>query len=117
MTFTPPSFLLVLLLCAGLLVACGDDAPEVGNPSGKISAEQDTTPLWASVPETISPEWGAFFSKKGQGRETPMPAPDDLGGWKAVQAANDNAKEPAADKKAAAFGVIYEESEIAGIPV
>jgi len=73
--------------------------------------------LWASVPETISPEWGAFFSKKGQGREMPMPAPDDIEGWKAVQAANDEAKESAADEKAAAFGVTYKEYEIAGIPV
>ena len=46
-----------------------------------------------------------------------MPAPDDFEAWKAVQAANDEAKEAAADKKAAAFGVTYEESEIAGIPV
>jgi len=111
---------LVLLLCTGLLVACADDAKEVGNPSEKISAPltgHDTAPLWANTPQTISPEWGEFFSKKGQGRETPMPAPDDLEGWKAVQAANDEAKEAAADKKATAFGVTYEESEIAGIPV
>jgi acetyl esterase/lipase len=112
--------LLALLLCGGLLAACADDTSEPGDSSGEIStapAEQDTTPLWASVPETISPEWAAFFSEKGQGRETPMPAPDDLEGWKAVQAAIDKAKEAAADQKAAAFGVTYEESEIAGIPV
>ena len=30
--------LLVLLLCGGLLAACADDAKEVGDPSGKISA-------------------------------------------------------------------------------
>ena len=73
--------------------------------------------MWAHVPETISPEWGAFFTEKGQGRETPMPAPDDIEGWKAVQAANDEAKEAAADEKAKAFDVTYKESEIAGIPV
>jgi hypothetical protein len=112
--------LLLLLLCGGVLAACADDANDVGDSSGTISAPpaaQDTTPLWANVPETISPEWGVFFSEKGQGRETPMPAPDDVEAWKAVQAANDEAKEAAADEKAAAFGVTYEESEIAGIPV
>ena len=83
--------LLLLLLCGGLLAACAHDAKEVGDPSGTTSAlpaAQDTTPLWANIPETISPEWGAFFSERGQGRETPMPAPDDLEAWKAVQAAN-----------------------------
>ncbi|MDH3786259.1 MAG: alpha/beta hydrolase [Acidobacteriota bacterium] len=111
--------LLVLLLCGGLLAACADDANDYGDPSGNTSAPvaEDTKPLWANVPETISPEWGAFFSERGQGRETPMPAPEDLEAWRAVQAANDAAKEAAADEKAAAFGVAYEESEIAGIPV
>jgi hypothetical protein len=120
MTLTFPSLLPAILLGAGLLAGCDDDAKEVGGPSGKIStppAAKNAVPLWESVPETISPEWGAFFSKKGQGRETPMPTPDDLEGWKAVQAANDKPKEAAADEKAAAFGVTYEESEIAGIPV
>jgi hypothetical protein len=90
--------LLLLLLCGGVLAACADDANDVGDSSGTISAPpaaQDTTPLWANVPETISPEWGVFFSEKGQGRETPMPAPDDVEAWKAVQAANDEAKEAA----------------------
>jgi acetyl esterase/lipase len=110
----------LVLLCAGLLAACADDANESVDPSGKISAPPDTqhtTPLWANIPETISPEWGAFFSEKGQGREKPMPAPDDLEAWKAVQAAVDEVKEAKADEKAAAFDVIYEESEIAGISV
>ena len=98
---------LYALSLTGLLV--------LGSSAGALA--QDTTPLWASVPETISPEWGAFFTEKGQGRETPMPAPDDLEGWKTVQAANNEAKEAAADEKAKAFGVTYEESEIAGIPV
>ena len=117
---TYPSMSLALLLCAGLLAACAPDAKEVGDPSGKGSdpaAAQDPVPLWTSVPETISPEWGVFFSEKGQNRETPMPAPDDIEGWKAVQAANDEAKEAKVDEKAAAFGVTYEETEIAGIPV
>ena len=46
-----------------------------------------------------------------------MPAPDDHQAWKAVQAAIDEVKEAKADEKAAAFGVTYEEGEIAGIPV
>ena len=120
MTLTFPSLLPALLLGAGLLAACADDAKEVGAPSGKISAPtaaQNAAPLWASVPETISPEWGAFFSQKGRGRERPVPAPDDIEGWKALQAANDEAKEAAVDEKATAFGVTYKESEIGGIPV
>ena len=66
---------------------------------------EDETPLWAYVPDTISPEWGAFLLEKGQGRERPVPAPDDVERWKALQRANDGAKESSADKKAAAFGV------------
>ena len=95
---------LTLFVCAGLLAACTEEA-------------SDATPLWMNVPETISPEWGAFFSERGQGRETPMPAPDDIEAWRAVQAANDAAKEGRADEKAAAFGVTYEETVIGGIPV
>ena len=81
------------------------------------SLAQVETPLWTHLPETISPEWGAFFSNKGEGRETPMPAPDDIAGWKSVQAANNKGKEAKADEKAVAFGVTYKEYEIAGIPV
>jgi len=77
---------------------------------------EDKTPLWASVPDTISPEWGAFLLEQGKGRERQVPAPDDIEGWKAVQRANDAAKEPSADKKAAAFGVTYKEISIARIP-
>ena len=51
--------------------------------------------MWAYVPETISPEWGAFFAEKGRGRERPVPAPDDIEGWRTLQAANDEAKEAA----------------------
>jgi len=75
------------------------------------------TPLWAYVPDTISPEWGAFLLEKGQGRDRQVPAPNDVEGWKALQRANDEAKEPSADKKAAAFGVTFKEISIAGIPV
>ena len=120
MTLTLTSLLLALLLCAGLLATYADDAKEVGDPSGKGSAplgSQDATPLWANAPETISPEWGEFFAEKGQGRERSLPAPDDIEGWRALQAANDKMKEAEADKKAAAFGVTYKEIEIAGTPV
>ena len=59
--------LLVLLLCGGLLAACADDAKEVGDPSGNTSAPvaEDTKPLWANVPETISPEWGDVLLQEG----------------------------------------------------
>ena len=110
----------VVLLCAGLLAPCISHAKEVGDDAGKISiplASQNTTPLWAYVPETTSPEWGQFFAKKGKGRENPVPAPDDIEGWKTVQAANDKVKEATADEKAKAFGVTYEEGELDGIPV
>ena len=33
---------LALLLCAGLLVACGDDAKESGDPTGKVPAPPAT---------------------------------------------------------------------------
>jgi len=95
---------LTLFLCAGLLAACTEEA-------------KDEPPLWMYVPETISPEWGAYISEKGQGRGRTVPAPDDIEGWKAVQAANDAAKEANADEKAATFGVTYEEAEMGGIPV
>ena len=77
----------------------------------------DETPGWAYAPDTISPEWGAFLMEKGQGRQRPVPAPDDVEGWKALQRANDEAKESSAEKKAAAFGVTYKEISIAGVPV
>ena len=60
--------LLALLLFGGLLAACADDANDLGDPSGTISASpaaQDTTPLWANVPETISPEWGDVLLREG----------------------------------------------------
>jgi len=117
MKLTSSSLLTALLVCAGLLVVCINDAAAFGDSPSEAYATDGTKPVWANVPETISPEWGAFFSKKGTGRETPVPAPDDLEGWKAVQTANDMAKEAEADEKAAAFGVTYKESEIAGIPV
>jgi monoterpene epsilon-lactone hydrolase len=78
---------------------------------------EDSAPLWKYVPETISPEWGAFISEKGKARDRQVPAPDDIEGWKAIQAANDEAKEARADDKAKTFGVTYRETEIAGIPV
>jgi len=88
------SLLTAQLLCAGLLVAYVDDAA-AGDFPRKANATEGTTPVWANVPETISSEWGEFFFKKGQGLETPVPAPDEIEAWKAVQAANDKAKEAA----------------------
>ncbi len=84
--------------------------------SNPAFADNETS-LWGYVPDTISPEWGAFLLEKGKGRERQVPAPDDVKGWRALQHANDEAKESSADKKAAAFGVTYKEISIAGIPV
>jgi len=112
-----PSILLAPFIFVGLIVACANGGPAVDNPSTIVSTAESVEPLWANVPETISPEWGVFFSEKGQGREKPMPHPDDIEAWKAVQSAIDKVKEAKVDEKAAAFGVTYEESEIAGIPV
>ena len=78
---------------------------------------EEETPLWAHTPETISPEWGAFFAEKGQNRGQVVPAPDDIEGWKAYQGSIEEKFEPLADEKAAKFGVTYKEYEIAGIPV
>ena len=100
-----------------VLVACASDAKSVGDSQGDVFATPHATPEWANVAPTISPEWGAFFSKKGKGRETPVPTPNDLEGWKAMQAANDEAKEAAAVKRAPGFGVTHQEGEIAGISV
>ncbi len=85
-------------------------------PATTLPAPEET-PLWAYTPETISPEWGAFFATKGQNRGKIVPAPDDIEGWKAFQGALEKELEPLADDKAAAFGVTYKEYEIAGIPV
>ena len=60
---------LAMLFAGFTTLASGEEAKKV------TQAGQDAMPLWASVPETISPEWGAFFTEKGQGREAPMPAP------------------------------------------
>jgi acetyl esterase/lipase len=114
---TFPSLLPSLLLAVGLLVACTEKSIEVRKPSDEVSVEQDVTPLWESVPTTISPEWGPFFSKRGKHRELQMFAPDDLEGWKALQTAINKKKEAMADKKAKMFGVTYSERKIAGIPV
>mgnify|MGYP003572433503 CR=1 FL=1 len=75
--------LLTLLLCGGLLAACADDANDLGDPSGTTSAlpaAQDTTPLWAIVPETISPEWGELFVQFGEIRGRRVPASNHTAG-------------------------------------
>lgn len=82
-----------------------------------VGFAQTAFPLWQYVPTTISPEWSRFFIEKGQGRENPVPAPDDVDGWTALQAANDGAKEAGIDEKAKTFGVAYREVELGGIPV
>ena len=91
--------LLVLLLCGGLLAACADDAKEVSDLSGNTSAPvaEDTTPLWANVPETISPEWGEVFAKTGEIRGRGVPASDDTAGWLALQEAVRARQQPVAE--------------------
>lgn len=120
MTLTFPFLLPVMLLAAALVVACAEDTEEVGDPSGKITtppAPQNAKPLWAHVPATISPEWAAFFTKLKSGRDLHLPAPDDVETWKALQEGMNKETEAKADELAASFGVTYEESELAGIPI
>ncbi|MGB3649497.1 MAG: alpha/beta hydrolase, partial [Desulfobulbales bacterium] len=89
----------------------------LGFVTGSVGFAEAASPLWEYVPDTISPEWGAFISEKGKGRENSVPAANDIDGWKAIQATNDEAKEARADEKAKTFGVTYRETEIAGISV
>ena len=112
--------LLVLLLCGGFLAACADDAKEAGDPSGAISAPpaaQGTAALWASVPETISPEWGAFFATNGEIRERGVPASDDTAGWLALQEAVRARQQPVAEGLARAFDLTIRERVLGGIPI
>ena len=112
--------LLVLLMCGGLLAACADDPKEVGDPSGTTSAlpaAQDTTPLWAIVPETISPEWGEFFAKFGEMREWGVPASNDTAGWLELQEAVRARQQPVTESLAKAFGLTIREKTLGGIPI
>ena len=112
--------LLVLLMCGGLLAACADDAKEVGDPSGTISAcrlRRTQRPCGRMSRRRSRPNGARSSLKRVKAAKSRCLPPDDLEAWKAVQAAIDAAKEATADEKAAAFGVTYEESEIAGIPV
>ena len=78
---------------------------------------QDAVPLWAHVPETISPEWGPFLAERGLTRERPFPDPDDMAAVEAAQKAVSVPLEAMADEIAIQFGVTYRELEIGGVPV
>jgi acetyl esterase/lipase len=120
MTHTFPSLFFTLLLCAGLLVACADDLNEVGDPPGTMSASpaaEDKTPLWANVPETISPEWGEFFEKNGEIRGRGVPASEDTAGWLALQEAVRARQKPVAEGLAKAFDLTIRERVLGGIPI
>jgi acetyl esterase/lipase len=105
---TLAKFPAVCALCALALLVQAQER----SPAGKAE-----TPLWAQPPDTISSEWRRFFVDVGMGRDRAVPAPDDIEGWAAVQAASDKRKEARADGVASAFGVTYREIEVGGIPV
>ncbi len=85
--------------------------------SSVAAGAQVETSLLQYVPETIAPEWRKFFADKGQYRDQPLAALDDLQGWKAAQAANDATKEAHAVHFSEMFTVTYEGTKIAGISV
>lgn len=74
-------------------------------------------PLWAHAPSTISPEWGPFLKRKGKGRQSKVPAPDDVEAWKKMQAAGAKPGEDAAGAIAKAFDVKVTEAKLGGVPV
>ncbi len=78
---------------------------------------QDTSPLWAFAPTTISPEWEPVLEAIGADRSKSAPAPDDLAGWRDIQDARIVARAPRAARTVARFGATYEEIEIGGVPV
>ena len=82
-----------------------------------VFAQESKIQLWTHVPDTISPEWGAFILEKGKGREHALPALEDIEGWKKFQAAKAAPGEAQADEIAKAFNVSYTESTLGGVPV
>ena len=86
---------------------------------GIISAPamtQAADPIWAYVPETISPEWGEFFENNGELRERKVPAADDTAGWEALQEAVRARQKPVAESLAKAFGLTMRKRVVGGIP-
>lgn len=80
-------------------------------------AQESNVPLWAYAPDTISPEWGAFFAEKGKEREHALPALEDIAGWEEFQAAAAEPVEAKADEIAAGFNVSYTETMLGGVPI
>lgn len=77
---------------------------------------QESEPHWSYVPTTISPEWAAYIAERGATRDQPVPAPDDISGWQAIQgiAAAQSAK--AAEVLAEALNVKLRDTVIGGVP-
>jgi epsilon-lactone hydrolase len=77
-----------------------------------------TTPLWAYIPDTISPEWRAVIVGNGELRDQEsVPAPNDIAGWKAYQDSANASEEAQADDIAKEYGVTYTETQLGGVPV
>ncbi|SFH99366.1 alpha/beta hydrolase [Albimonas pacifica] len=85
--------------------------------SGSVGAAQDSQPLWAQAPTTISPDWSAFFAEKGKNRDQTVPAPDDVDGWTTVRTAAGAQNAAAAEVLAAGLGITFRDTEIGGVPV
>ncbi|WP_417671822.1 alpha/beta hydrolase [Roseibium sp.] len=81
------------------------------------SLAQGAEPLWAHTPDTISPEWSAVFSELGQGRDTKVPAPNDLPAWKTLQDADSAAKVEHAAPFVEAFNGTLRDITLGGVPV
>ena len=112
--------LLVFLLCGGILAACADETNDVSDPpetDAALPAAPEPTPLWANVPETISPEWGEFFAKTGEIRGRGVPASDDTAGWLALQEAVRARQQPITEGLAKAFDLTLRERVLGGIPI
>jgi len=78
---------------------------------------QEAGPLWAHVPETISPTWSEFYAKHGETRDQNVPAPDDIVGWRALQDAIRSRLRPVAEGYAKAFGLTFRDRVMGGVPV
>ena len=81
-----------------------------------VSLAQDTEPLWAHAPETISPEWSAVLTALGQGRDATAPSPDDVQAWQALQYADSTAKIKAAAPFVEAFDGTLRDITLGGVP-
>lgn len=84
---------------------------------GSTGKAQESEPLWAHVPTTISPEWGALLAAGGKTRDQAVPAPDDIAGWQALQDTAAAQSVSAAEALADALGMTMRDTVIGGVPV